>query len=328
MSVLAYILPLLRLYLIGVKVLLHQLLNSAFTLPVLPRQNGRVAIVTGGSRGLGYETARQLASLGMHVIIASSHEEEGLAAVKRIQEESKDRKVEFLKLDLASLESIRQFAQNFKKRGIQLHVLINNAAVMLVPEKRTEDGFESHFCVNYLGHFLLTNLLLHCLWDSGKDDLFARIINISSSAHYVGDLTLEDLQSTQGYSAHAAYAQSKLAQILFTYRLQQMLTASAAPVTVNAVDPGMVDTDLYRHLWSPARLAKRPVAWLLFRTPAQGAATGVYAAVSPDMEGVGGCYLHNGQRTQSSLASYDEVLQERLWKKSCRLLGLGDSWLA
>ncbi|XP_007246763.3 dehydrogenase/reductase SDR family member on chromosome X isoform X1 [Astyanax mexicanus] len=318
----ALLLPVIRLYLAGLKVLLYQLLHSAFTLPVLPSKSGRVAIVTGGARGMGYETSRHLASLGMHVVIAGNEEDEGLVAVKKIQEQTGQRKVEFMYLDLASLKSVRQFVQRFKARGLPLHVLVNNAGVMLVPERKTEDGFELHFGLNYLGHFLLTNLLLDTLRSSGRSGQCSRIVTISSATHYGGRLNLDDLQRRSCYSSHGAYAQSKLALVLFTYHLQDRLCAQGDPVTANAVDPGMVDTDLYENLCSPAQLAKRPVAKLLFRTPAEGASTAIYAAAASELEGVGGLYLYNGRKTESSVTSYDEQLQGRLWKQSCALVGL------
>ncbi|KAG7467161.1 hypothetical protein MATL_G00150390 [Megalops atlanticus] len=324
MWLVSQILPVIRLYLVGLKVLLYQLFNKSFALPVFPKQNGRVAIVTGGAKGMGYETARQLTSLGMHVVIAGNCEEEGIAAVKKIQAEKHEGKVDFQYLDLASLSSVRQFVQKFKDRGLPLHVLVNNAGVMLVPERKTEDGFELHFGLNYLGHFLLTNLLLDTLKKSGRPDSCARIVTVSSATHYGGVITLEDLQSRSCYCSHGAYSQSKLALVLFTYQLQQRLTSGGFPVTANAVDPGMVNTDLYENLCSLAQLAKRPVAWLLFRTPAQGASTTIYAAAAPELEGVGGCYLYNGRRTQSSDASYNEDLQAKLWRQSCALVGLQD----
>ncbi|XP_029113559.1 polyprenol dehydrogenase [Scleropages formosus] len=320
MILLMLILPVLKLYLVGLKVLLYQLFNKSFTLPVFPKQIGRVAIVTGGAKGMGYETARHLTSLGMHVVIAGNSEEEGLAAVRKIREENSKGKVEFQFLDLSSLKSVRQFVRMFKDRRLPLHILVNNAGVMLVPERQTEDGFELHFGLNYLGHFLLTNLLLDTLKQSGSHDSCARVVTVSSATHYVGVLNLEDLQSRSCYCAHGAYAQSKLALVLFSYHLQQKLTAGGFPVTVNVVDPGMVNTDLYQNLCSPAQLVKRPVAWLLFRTPAEGASTAIYAAASPTMEGVGGCYLYNGQRAQSSIISYDEDLQAQLWRQSCTLV--------
>ncbi|XP_026866037.2 dehydrogenase/reductase SDR family member on chromosome X isoform X2 [Electrophorus electricus] len=290
--------------------------------PALPRRKGRVAIVTGGAKGLGYETSRHLASLGMHVIIAGNEDEEGLAAVKKIHQETIQEKVEFMYLDLASLKSVRQFVRRFESRGLPLHVLVNNAGVMLVPEQVTEDGFELHFGLNYLGHFLLTNLLLDALKNSGRSGSCSRVVTVSSATHYGGCLSLNDLQGRSCYSPHGAYSQSKLALVLLTYHLQERLQGQGDAVTANAVDPGMVDTALYEHLCRPAQMAKRPVAKLLFRTPNEGASTAIYAAASPELEGVGGLYLYNGRKTESSAVSYDKRLQTQLWAKSCDLVGL------
>ncbi|KAJ4933508.1 hypothetical protein JOQ06_030334 [Pogonophryne albipinna] len=301
-----YLLPIIKLYLLALKVLLVQLLIRPFRLPVMPRQDGKVAIVTGGGRGIGYEVVRHMARLGAHVIIGAfvcgRDEQEGLAAVRRICEEYKEAKVEcrrelagrcvckcvryrysghvagvievylpgrgrveFTKLDLASLQSVRQFVQSFKERDLPLNILVNNAGVMLLPEGRTEDGFEQHFGVNYLGHFLLTWLLLDTLKDSGKCGYFSRVVNVCSSAHRIGEIRLNDLNSCQSYSAHAAYCHSKLAQLWFSSHLHQELQCGGFPLSSCAVDPGMVDTALYRHLWTPLCLAQSTIARLLFR---------------------------------------------------------------
>ncbi|XP_044072250.1 dehydrogenase/reductase SDR family member on chromosome X-like isoform X2 [Siniperca chuatsi] len=318
----SYFLPIIKLYLLGLKVLLVQLFSKPFRLPVMPRQDGKVAIVTGGVRGIGYEVVRHMARLGTHVIIGGRDEQEGLASVRRICEEYKEAKVEFTRLDLASLQSVRQFVQSFKERDLPLNILVNNAGVMLVPEGRTEDGFEQHFGVNYLGHFLLTWLLLDILKDSGKCGYFSRLVNVSSSAHRIGKIRLNDLNSCQCYSAHAAYCHSKLAQLLFSSHLHQELQHGGFPLSSCAVDPGMVDTALYRHLWTPLCLAQSAIARLLFRTPAEGAATVLYAALSPDLEGeCGGGYWANGRREMTTPPTFDPQLQLSLWETSLLLLG-------
>ncbi|NXG33602.1 DHRSX reductase, partial [Dromaius novaehollandiae] len=232
--------------------------------------------------------------------------------------------VEFLYCDLASMKSIRQFVQKFRAKNCPLHVLVNNAGVMLVPERKTEDGFEEHFGLNYLGHFLLTNLLLDTLKQSGTHSHNARIITVSSATHYVGELHLDDLQSRCSYSPHGAYAQSKLALVLFTYRLQHLLTANGSHVTANVVDPGVVNTELYKHVFWVVKMIKWMTAWLLFKTPEEGASTTIYAAVSPEVEGVGGCYLYNEERTKSADVTYDEELQRRLWTESCKMVEISD----
>ncbi|XP_078030543.1 polyprenol dehydrogenase isoform X2 [Epinephelus lanceolatus] len=288
-AVRSYLLPIIKLYLLGFKVLLVQLFSRPFRLPVMPRQDGKVAIVTGGGRGIGFEVVRHMARLGAHVIIGGRDEQEGLAAVRRICEEYKEAK----------------------------------AGVMLVPEGRTEDGFEQHFGINYLGHFLLTWLLLDTLKDSGKCGHFSRVVNVSSSAHCIGEIRLNDLNSCQCYSAHAAYCRSKLAQLLFSSHLHQELQRGGFPLSSCAVDPGMVDTALYRHLWTPLCLAQSAIARLLFKTPAEGAATVVYAALSPALEGeCGGGYWANGRREMTTPPTFDPQLQLSLWETSFQLLGL------
>ncbi|XP_070114009.1 polyprenol dehydrogenase isoform X3 [Equus caballus] len=268
---------------------------------VFSPQPDRVAIVTGGTDGIGYSTAKYLARLGMHVII-----------------------VEFLYCDLASMQSIRQFVQKFQRKRIPLHVLVNNAGVMMVPQRKTVDGFEEHLGLNYLGHFLLTNLLLDTLRDSGCPGRSARVVTVSSATHYVGELNLADLQGSRSYSPHGAYAQSKLALVLFTYHLQGLLAAQGSPVTANVADPGVVDTDLYKHVFWPTRLVKKLFGRWFFKTPEEGAWTSVYAAVAPALEGVGGRYLYNEKETRSLAVTYDLKLQRQLWARSCQMTGIPD----
>ncbi|XP_048715773.2 polyprenol dehydrogenase isoform X4 [Caretta caretta] len=327
MSLLSRALPALRLYCIGLAVALHQLLRrlrpGGAPAPVFPTQNGNVAIVTGGAKGIGYHTVKHLARLGMHVIIAGNDESEGQEAVRKIKEETVNEKVEFLHCDLASMKSIRQFVQQFRAKNCPLHVLVNNG-VMLVPERKTEDGFEEHFGLNYLGHFLLTNLLLETLKQSGTRSHNARVITVASATHYVGRLHLNDLQSRCSYSPHGAYAQSKLALVLFTYRLQHLITSDGNHVTANVVDPGVVNTELYKNVCWATKVVKWMTAWLFFKTPEEGASTSIYAAVSPELEGVGGIYLYNEQRTKSTDVSYDEELQRRLWTESCKMTRISD----
>ncbi|KAM4702381.1 polyprenol dehydrogenase [Discoglossus pictus] len=322
MWLLSAILPLLRVYYIALKVIVQQLFNRSITLPEFPRRDGKVALVTGGAKGIGYYTAKHLASLGMHVIIVGNTETEGLEAVRRIRQDTLNDKVEFLYCDLASMKSIRQCVQDFKAKNLGLHLLVNNAGVMLVPERRTKDGFEEHFGLNYLGHFLLTNLLLKTMKDSGTEICSARIVTVSSATHYVAELNMDDLQSSLCYSPHGAYAQSKLALVLFSYHLQHQLTADGSYVTANVVDPGVVNTELYNNVCWAGRLIKWMTAGLFFKTAEEGAATSIYASVSPDMEGIGGCYLYNEQRTESVGISYNEELQRKLWAESCKMVGI------
>ncbi|XP_077336928.1 polyprenol dehydrogenase isoform X3 [Lithobates pipiens] len=227
--------------------------------------------------------------------------------------------VEFLFCDLASMKSIRNCVQNFKAKNIGLHVLINNAGVMLVPESKTEDGFETHFGLNFLGHFLLTNLLLDTMRKSGTPYFNTRVVTVSSATHFNGELNFDDLQTSHSYSSHGAYSQSKLALVLFTYYLQHQLTAEGCYVTANSVDPGVVNTDLYQHVSWPGRFVKWMTGWLFLKTAEEGAFTSIYASISPDLEGIGGCYLYNGQRIKSADVTYNTEVQKRLWAESCKM---------
>ncbi|XP_058391348.1 dehydrogenase/reductase SDR family member on chromosome X isoform X1 [Diceros bicornis minor] len=317
----------LRVYAVGAAVVAAQLLRrlrEGFAEPVFSPQPDRVAIVTGGTDGIGYSTAKHLARLGMHVIIAGNNEGKAEEVVGKIKEETLNDKVEFLYCDLASLSSIRQFVQKFKMKKIPLHVLVNNAGVMMVPQRKTVDGFEEHFGLNFLGHFLLTNLLLDTLRESGSPGRSARVVTVSSATHYVGELNMDDLQSSRWYSPHGAYAQSKLALVLFTYHLQGLLAAQGSHVTANVVDPGVVNTDLYRHIFWGTRLLKKLFGWWFFKSPDEGAWTSLYAAVTPALEGVGGRYLYNEKETKSLAVTYDLKLQRQLWARSCQMTGIPD----
>uniref|UniRef100_A0A8C8YWB3 Polyprenol dehydrogenase n=1 Tax=Prolemur simus TaxID=1328070 RepID=A0A8C8YWB3_PROSS len=299
-----------------------QLLRRLRQEDLFPPQPDRVAVVTGGTDGIGYATAKRLARLGMHVIIAGNNESKAQDVVSKIKEETLNDRVEFLYCDLTSFTSIRQFVHKFKMKKLPLHVLINNAGVMMVPERKTQDGFEEHFGLNYLGHFLLTNLLLDTLRASGAPGRSARVVTVSSATHYVGELDMDDLQSRQCYSPHGAYARSKLALVLFSYQLQRLLAAEGSHVTANVVDPGVVDTELYKHVFWGTRLVQRLFSWLLFKTPDEGAWTSVYAAVTPELEGVGGRYLYNEKETTSLKVTYNQKLQQQLWATSCRMAGV------
>nr|XP_054401408.1 dehydrogenase/reductase SDR family member on chromosome X isoform X4 [Pongo abelii] len=255
---------------------------------------------------------------------AGNNDSKAKQVVSKIKEETLNDKVEFLYCDLASMTSIRQFVQKFKVKKIPLHVLINNAGVMMVPQRKTRDGFEEHFGLNYLGHFLLTNLLLDTLRESGSPGHCARVVTISSATHYVAELNMDDLQSSACYSPHTAYAQSKLALVLFTYHLQRLLAAEGSHVTANVVDPGVVNTDLYQHVFWGTRLVKKLLGWLLFKTPDEGAWTSIYAAVTPELEGIGGRYLYNEKETKSLHVTYNQKLQQQLWSKSCEMTGVLD----
>nr|XP_030707210.1 retinol dehydrogenase 13 isoform X3 [Globicephala melas] len=203
---------------------------------------GKTVIVTGANTGIGKQTALELARRGGTIILACRDLEKCEAAAKEIRGETLNHRVNARHLDLASLKSIREFAAKIIEEEERVHILINNAAVMRCPHWTTEDGFEMQLGVNYLGHFLLTNLLL----DKLKASAPSRIINLSSLAHVAGHIDFEDLNwEKRKYDTKAAYCQSKLAVVLFTKELSRRLQGTG--VTVNALHPGVARTELGRH---------------------------------------------------------------------------------
>ncbi|KAK3267785.1 hypothetical protein CYMTET_23680 [Cymbomonas tetramitiformis] len=212
----------------------------------------RVCIITGGNTGIGKASAEALLNAGAYdkIIIACRDMEKAEKASRSIESASgRTGAVESMYLDLSSLDSVRTFVQDFEARDYPVHCLLNNAGVMACPPMKTADGFEMQFGVNHLGHFLLTLLLLDRIQSSGNSRRQARIINVSSSAHYMNSMDLEDPNfEKRRYNNWLAYGQSKLANVLFTYELNARLNASGAPVTANTLMPGTVNTELSRYL--------------------------------------------------------------------------------
>ncbi|KAL9972631.1 hypothetical protein ACROYT_G018977 [Oculina patagonica] len=315
-------LPFLVNYLNGTKILLKQVLSKHNSLEVIPDCEGQVAIVTGGNKGIGLGTVKGLCKAQMTVIMACRDIGAAEKAIKELKEELPQAKVEYMELDLGSLASVRKFVTNFKKKGLPLHILVNNAGIMFPPYGTTEDGFELQFGVNHLGPFALTNLLLEDLIKAGSPDKCSRIVTLSSEAHIPGTINFEDLQSKNYYSPYLGYSQSKLANILFTYELQRRLKEQNSPVMANVLHPGVVNTDLFQYIHWTMRIPQNVLAYFFFKTPKQGADNSIYVALSPELEGIGGRYFVNCQSTQSSDESYREDVQKRLWKVSCELTGI------
>ena len=209
----------------------------------IPDQAGKIAIVTGSNTGIGFETARMLAENGATVIMAVRTTEKGEKAADKIRAKFDDADLNVLKLDLADLESVKKFANEFKKEYSQLDLLINNAGVMIPPYTKTKDGFELQFGTNHLGHFALTAQLLDVL----KQTENARVVNVASLAHTRGDLDFDDLNwEDRSYSKWSAYGDSKLANLYFTYELQRKFEANNYDTISVVAHPGGTNTDLAR----------------------------------------------------------------------------------
>lgn len=281
--------------------------------------DGKICMVTGATSGIGEATALALAQQGATTIVVGRNAKKCEKTVKRIKAKTDNSFVEYLIADLSSQKDIHQLAEEFKRRCQHLDVLVNNAGGKFVERRVTVDGYEWTFAVNHLAYFLLTNLLLDQLRASEK----GRIINVASGAHGgVSGVDFDDLQSEKEYVGKQAYAQSKLANILFTYELSRRVEGSG--LTVNALHPGGVITNFCRNNGWKSWL-KHVTAHLLARDlvgPTEGAKTSVYLATSPEVEGVTGKYFGDKKPINSSKASYDREAATRLWNVSLELTGL------
>ncbi|WP_226359714.1 SDR family NAD(P)-dependent oxidoreductase [Pseudonocardia sp. ICBG1142] len=295
-------------------------MNQPWTEQHIPDQHGRVAVVTGANVGLGFETARMLAEHGARVVLAVRDIEKGRQAAARMGGD-----VGVQALDLTSLESVSTAAAELRATYPRIDLLINNAGVMYTPKQTTADGFELQFGTNHLGHFALTNLLLERLLPVPG----SRVVTVSSAGHRIrAAIHFDDLQWERSYSRSAAYGQSKLANLMFTYELQRRLAPHGTTLAV-AAHPGVSDTELARN--TPAAL-RVPMGWLaplLTQTPEMGALPTVRAATDPGV--LGGQYYGPGGRGEirgyptlvsSSDASHDHAVQQRLWTVSEELTGV------
>jgi NAD(P)-dependent dehydrogenase (short-subunit alcohol dehydrogenase family) len=270
---------------------------------------GKVCLVTGANAGIGKATALGLAEMGARVVMVARDRARGEAAQAEIKQKSGNEAVDLLLADLSSQEQIRHLAAEFKRRFPSLHVLINNAGIVPLQRQETVDGLEMQLAVNHLAYFMLTILLLDVLKASAP----ARIINVSSQVHAWGRIDLADLQSKKGYDPREAYAQAKLANVLFTYELGRRLAGSG--VTANCLHPGVVATELSANYAGRLQSGDAPLA-----DSARGAQTPIYLATSSEVEGVSGHYFVSKTPTRSSAASYDETLARQLWQVSEELV--------
>ena len=282
-----------------------------------PSAAGKVVIITGASSGIGFEASAKIAAMGSRVVMVARDVRRGEAAREAIRKRSGSDAVDLLKCDVSSMAQVRALADQFRERYDRLDVLVNNAGSVKRRRETTVDGFEWTFAANYLGHFLLTNLLLDRLRASAP----SRIVNVSSEAHRRATLDFENLHyEKDGYSIPSAYGRSKLAQVVFTVELARRLSGSA--VTVNALHPGAVATNI----WNAARFPwyiRYPIAVarrVIMITPADAADRVVYLATSPEVEGRTGGYYEKNKEVPPSLASHDPARGKRLWEESEKLV--------
>ncbi|KAL7886792.1 hypothetical protein AOLI_G00045130 [Acnodon oligacanthus] len=289
--------------------------------PSKAKIHGKTVVITGANTGIGKETAQELAKRGGRIIMGCRDMEKCEAAAREIRGSTLNPHVYARHIDLASMKSIRSFAKKINEEEKRVDVLINNAAVMRCPPGKTEDGFDMQLGVNYLGHFLLTNLML----DKLKDSSPSRVINLSSLAHIIGEIDFTDLNwDRKKFDTKKAYCQSKLAIVLFTRELARRLEGTG--VTVNALHPGVVATELGRHTgihqsqFSSSVLS--PFFYLLIKSPKLGAQPSIYLAVAEELEGVTGRYFDVLTEKEPAPRALDHEVAVRLWDISASLVGL------
>ncbi|KOR82128.1 SDR family oxidoreductase [Paenibacillus solani] len=276
---------------------------------------GKIAIVTGANSGMGLATTIELTKMGAHVIMACRSQSRGAAALREAQQESNSSRIELMTLDLGDFDSIRAFASDFKARYDRLDVLVNNAGVVALKRELTKDGYEAMLGVNHLGHFLLTNELLEHLQHARQ----GRVVNVSSGAHKVGKIHFDDPNFDKGFNVAKGYAQSKLANILFTKELARRLQPTR--VTVNALHPGAVSTSIGVNRDTGFGKAVHKLLRPFFLTPLEGARTAIYLASSPEVEHVTGEYYIKCKPAKITERAKDPKLAARLWEWSEQQIG-------
>ncbi|KAL0276396.1 UNVERIFIED_CONTAM: hypothetical protein PYX00_003984 [Menopon gallinae] len=291
------------------------------------RLDGKTVVLTGCNTGIGKHNALDFCKRGARVIMACRSKERAEKAMNDILEELKEEKnigvLIFKKLELSSLDSVRNCAREILDEEPRIDILVNNAGIMMCPFEKTEDGVEKQFGTNHLGHFLFTLLLLPRIIKSAP----ARIVNVSSVAHTWSNDTFDDINYEKTkYSPLKAYGRSKLANVLFTKELARRLEGTS--VTTYAVHPGAVETELGRHLDESYFSGLRSIirffgSWVL-RTPVQGAQTTIYCSVDKATAGETGLYYSNCRVTQPSNEAEDPDLAKKLWDVSSELVKLGD----
>ena len=309
--------------------------SKPWTTDDMPDLRGRVAVVTGANSGLGRVTAEELARAGAQVVLACRDLGRATAAIDAIVAAHPAAAVEARELDLASLASVRDFADKFRASYRELHLLCNNAGVMALPRRETVDGYEMQFGTNHLGHFALTGLLLDRLVATPR----ARVVTTSSTAHKIGKLRFDDLQSKRSYNKWRAYGQSKLANLLFGYELQRRLAATGHHTMSVACHPGYAATNLQAagpQMENSQRML-RIVHWAnntFSQSAEMGALPTLYAGTSADVRG--GDYIGPRDffetwgppvKVQSNARSHDAETAARLWQVSQELTGVSFSLL-
>lgn len=269
---------------------------------------GKTCIVTGANSGIGKETAIGLAGLGARLVMVCRNEKKGNEAKSEIEKRTGNKSIDLLLCDLSSLSEVRKLSARILDDYEKIDVLVNNAGVFSLRSKKTGDGFERTFAVNYFSPFLLTLLLLDRLKSSSP----SRIVNVSSVSHFSGHIDLKTVAERGGYARLRGYSDSKLALVMFTYELARRIQGTG--VTANCLHPGAVSTNI----WRLPTILTRP----FMISAKKGAETSIYLASSPEVEGETGKYYEKMKSKRSSEESYDLEKARELWELTLRLVGL------
>ncbi|XP_026233715.1 retinol dehydrogenase 13-like [Anabas testudineus] len=283
------------------------------------RLDGKTVLVTGANTGIGKETALDMARRGARVILACRDLTRARIAADEIRQKSGNGNVVVKKVDLASLQSVRDFAKDITENEERLDILINNAGIMMCPKWKTEDGFEMQFGVNHLGHFLLTN----CLLDLLKKSAPSRIVIVSSLVHTRGHIHFDDINLDKTYTPEMSYFQSKLANVLFGRELASRLQGTG--VTVYSLHPGAIQTELGRHYFPSLPLWKRMLLvplMMIFKSPWEGAQTTIYCAVDESVSNNSGLYYSDCAPKKAAPQAQDDAAAKKLWDLSTSMVGL------
>ena len=297
---------------------------SSFSIDQIPSQSGRIAIVTGANSGLGYETTLGFVRKGIKVIMACRNQHKAEEAKTNILMQVPDAELEIMLLDLKSLDSVRNFAKQYIQRYSQLDLLINNAGIMIPPFSKTEDGFESQLGVNYLSHFLLTNLLFPLL-NSTKG---SRVVTLSSIAHQKAKIDFNNLNSENSYSKMGAYGQSKLACLIFTIELTRRIEQSNSSVIAVSSHPGVSNTNLSQFISQWVKILISPLLPLLTHQPEKASQPTLMAALNENVKngdyyGPTGFNEMKGKPGKATAApqAQDKEVAKQLWEVSEKLTG-------
>lgn len=275
----------------------------------------KICIITGATSGMGLATTVSLAGMGDTLGIVCRNKIKGESAIKFIKEKTRNNNIELFVADLSSIKEIKRVAEEIIKAFPRIDVLVNNAGAINKEKIVTVDGYETTFATNHLAYFLLTNLLLDNLKASPK----ARIVSVASQAAKMGEINFEDLQFEKKYSSWKAYAQSKLASIMFTYELSRRLEGSN--ITANCLHPGVVKTNFAKDLNGISGFFFKKMSGFL-RTAEKGAETIIWLASSKEVQGVSGKYFNDMKEIKSNKQSYDTEVQQRLWEISDKLCNI------